>query len=122
MIDSAIINEAVDLLECAGWKGYAQAVREQQAMLGGMIAARDAAMDERNQYIAELSKCVCHIDDGLVQEWVSKARAVARSKGFTVSPRRVSTRQVEPLVTPSKIKQRLHGSEPSHNRRKRSKS
>lgn len=29
MIDSATINEAVDLLECAGWKGYAQAVREQ---------------------------------------------------------------------------------------------
>lgn len=28
MMDSATIDEAVDLLECAGWKGYAQAVRE----------------------------------------------------------------------------------------------
>jgi hypothetical protein len=29
MIDSATIEEAVDLLERSGWKGYAQAVREQ---------------------------------------------------------------------------------------------
>ena len=26
--------------------------------------------------------CVCQCDDGLVQEWVSKARAVARQKGY----------------------------------------
>ena len=26
--------------------------------------------------------CVCLVDDGLVQEWVQKARAVARSKGI----------------------------------------
>jgi len=25
--------------------------------------------------------CVCHVQDGLVQEWISKARAVAKSKG-----------------------------------------
>lgn len=28
--------------------------------------------------------CVCQVDDGLVQEWVSKARAVAKQKGFVV--------------------------------------
>lgn len=28
MNDSATLDEAVDLLECAGWKGYAQAIRE----------------------------------------------------------------------------------------------
>jgi hypothetical protein len=30
--------------------------------------------------------CVCTIDDGLVREWVQKARAVAKMKGFTVPP------------------------------------
>jgi integrase len=38
------------------------------------------------------------------------------------SPRGVSTRNVEPLVIPSKIKQRFHGSNPSHTGRKRRKS
>jgi hypothetical protein len=32
-----------------------------------------------------VAQCVCRVDDGLVQEWVAKARAVARSKGFEVS-------------------------------------
>lgn len=31
--------------------------------------------------------CVCQVDDGLVQEWVSKARAVAIGKGFNPLPR-----------------------------------
>ena len=31
--------------------------------------------------------CVCQVDDGLVQGWVSKARAVAISKGFKPLPR-----------------------------------
>lgn len=35
--------------------------------------------------------CVCQVDDGLVQEWVSKARAVAISKGFQPLPRPVGT-------------------------------
>jgi hypothetical protein len=26
--------------------------------------------------------CVCQIDDGMVREWVQKARAVAESKGY----------------------------------------
>lgn len=30
-------------------------------------------------------ECVCQVEDGLVQEWVSKARAVAKQKGFQVS-------------------------------------
>jgi hypothetical protein len=31
-------------------------------------------------------QCVCTVDDGLVQEWISKARAVARAKGFETTP------------------------------------
>jgi hypothetical protein len=40
----------------------------------------------------------------------------------TSSPRGVSTRHMEPLVIPSKNKQRLHESEPSNTGRKRRKS
>jgi hypothetical protein len=29
--------------------------------------------------------CVCTVDDGLVREWVQKARAVAKSKGYLLS-------------------------------------
>lgn len=29
-----------------------------------------------------LESCVCDVEDGLVQEWVQKARSVARSKGL----------------------------------------
>lgn len=29
--------------------------------------------------------CVCMVDDGLVQEWVAKARAVAKSKGYNAT-------------------------------------
>ena len=36
---------------------------------------------------ARHASCVCCIEDGLVQEWVSKARAVAKSKGYTVAAR-----------------------------------
>jgi hypothetical protein len=37
--------------------------------------------DELDAALRDLP-CVCHIDDGLVQEWVAKARAVAKSKGL----------------------------------------
>lgn len=30
-------------------------------------------------------RCVCDIDDGLVREWVAKARAVAQSKGYKIT-------------------------------------
>jgi hypothetical protein len=36
--------------------------------------------------------CVCQIDDGMVREWVQKARAVAESKGYKF----VAQPQVEP--------------------------
>lgn len=39
-------------------------------------------------------ECVCCVDDGLVQEWVSKARAVAKSKGYLVASLR---REIPPL-------------------------
>lgn len=31
-----------------------------------------------------LPACVCQVDDRLVQEWVSKAREVAKAKGYVV--------------------------------------
>ena len=34
---------------------------------------------------AQASPCVCTIDDGLVREWVQKARAVAKSKGYDLA-------------------------------------
>lgn len=43
--------------------------------------------------------CVCTVDDGLVQEWVSKARVVARGKGFNPSR--------QPSVTPDALVTRL---------------
>lgn len=30
-------------------------------------------------------ECVCHFEDGLVQEWMAKVREVARSKGWRPS-------------------------------------
>jgi hypothetical protein len=30
--------------------------------------------------------CVCTVDDGLVREWVQKAREIAKSKGFELPP------------------------------------
>ena len=56
MIDSATINEAVDLLECAGWKGYAQAVREQSqqaAQRHGLLAALKGVMRVADRKTAE---------------------------------------------------------------------
>lgn len=41
MKDSSTINEAIDLLECAGWKGYAQAVRD-------LVAEANAHRTEAN--------------------------------------------------------------------------
>lgn len=60
--------------------------------------------------------CVCQVDDGLVQEWVSKARAVAISKGFQPLPRPLPaapvssdarTTQDAPLTSPPAIEQLL---------------
>jgi hypothetical protein len=50
------------------------------------------------------------------------AEAFNEKAAAMYSPRRVSTPSVEPLVIPSKIKQRLHESEPSNTGRKRRKS
>lgn len=55
MIDSATINEAADVLERSGWKGYAQAIREQAEQL-----AASAAQEARLR--------------ALVEEWREKAR------------------------------------------------
>lgn len=66
MIDSATINEAVDLLECAGWKGYAQAVREQSqqaahchellAALKGVVRVADRQTAEFDAARAAIAK------------------------------------------------------------------
>lgn len=40
------------------------------------------------------SQCVCTVDDGLVREWVQKARAVAKSKGYDVSAQSSAPQEV----------------------------
>ena len=40
--------------------------------------------------------CVCHCPDGLVREWVSKARAVARTKGYHYAAPSSSSIPAEP--------------------------
>jgi hypothetical protein len=40
-------------------------------------------------------RCVCEVEDGLVQEWVSKAREVAKSKGYDVP--KVASLSTSPL-------------------------
>jgi len=41
------------------------------------------ANSEATRYSAQGdNRCVCQIEDGLVQEWVFKARAVAKNKGL----------------------------------------
>ena len=56
MIDSATIDEVVDLLECAGWKGYAQAVREQShkaAQFHDLLAALKSVVRVAGRKTAE---------------------------------------------------------------------
>lgn len=68
MIDSATINEAVDLLECAGWKGYAQAIREQ---------ARQAA--QCHELLAAL-KGVVRVADRKTVEFATARAAIAKAE------------------------------------------
>jgi hypothetical protein len=49
MTDSATIDEAVDLLDCAGWKGYAQAIREQSQQITRLRDALRIAEQERDR-------------------------------------------------------------------------
>ena len=41
--------------------------------------------DPEKALSAKGKPCVCQVDDSLVQEWVSKAREVAKVKGFSCS-------------------------------------
>ena len=68
MKDSATINEAVDLLECAGWKGYAQAVRE---------TAAEAA--QRHELLAVL-KGVVRVADRKTAEFDAARAAIAKAE------------------------------------------
>lgn len=69
MIDSATINEAVDLLECAGWKGYAQSVREQS-----LLAA------QCHELLAAL-KGVVRVADRQTAEFDAARAAIAKAEG-----------------------------------------
>jgi len=69
MIDSATIAEAVDLLECAGWTGYAQAVREQ---------SRQAALC--HELLAAL-KDVVRVADRKTAEFDAARAAIAKAEG-----------------------------------------
>jgi redox-sensitive bicupin YhaK (pirin superfamily) len=42
--DTATIDEVVDLLDCAGWKGYAKAVRCQADDVRALVAQREALL------------------------------------------------------------------------------
>jgi hypothetical protein len=68
MKDSATINEAVDLLECAGWKGYAQAVREQ---------SKQAA--QCHELLAALKEIV-RVADRDTAEFVAARAVIAKSE------------------------------------------
>ena len=69
MKDSATINEAVDLLECAGWKGYAQAVREQ---------SQEAA--QCHELLAAL-KGVVRVADRKTAEFDTARAVIAKAEG-----------------------------------------
>jgi hypothetical protein len=49
------------------------------------VAAERASRGEASE------GCVCTVPDGLVREWVSKARAVAKAKGYAVDSRASAT-------------------------------
>jgi hypothetical protein len=66
--------------------GYNTALREALSLLGA----------------PETPACVCQVEDGLVQEWVSKARAVAWMKGYQVAPAASPVSPGEP-ETPAKV-------------------
>ncbi len=49
--------------------------------------------------------CVCHCEDGLVREWVSKARAVAKAKGYQIA-------SVAPQPTPFPANREIREGDP----------
>lgn len=72
--DSATIDEAIDLLECAGWKGYAQAVRELRDRLivarnenncaeGGLVAPIALPVVQQESYINAVIQHVAELPD-----------------------------------------------------------
>ncbi len=94
-IDKALIAEALDALE-------SDATVEQRRDAFDKLRDRWFPLRSAQQETAEPG-CVCRIDDGLVQEWVSKARAVAKSKGYDVTSPRPSealSHAVPPLRGP----------------------
>ena len=68
MMDSATINEAIDLLESSGWKGYARAVREQ---------SQQAA--QRQELLAAL-KGVVRVADRKTPEFDAARAAIAKAE------------------------------------------
>lgn len=51
-----------------------------------------------------MSRCVCHIEDGLVQEWVAKARAVAQAKGLLpITPRGWANGIISKTIAPEEV-------------------
>ena len=81
--------ETIDALKAFGEEERDNALkrkdREQYQFYSGWCAALDR-VSAPSQPAETRWLCVCQVEDGLVQEWVAKARAVARSKGFEVAP------------------------------------
>jgi hypothetical protein len=92
MIDSATINEAVDLLECAGWKGYAQAVRDQAAAL---VAEKQVSQEHWNYYetaneqrgeLLAVLKGVVRVADRKTAEFAAARAAIAKAECIHAKP------------------------------------
>jgi len=73
-------------LRCGLWEGCRAGLTHRRpgsharrvAKDGSATSAADAGADDNTV------PCVCCVNDGLVREWVQKARAVAREKGYKV--------------------------------------
>jgi hypothetical protein len=72
MRDAATINEAVDLLDGAGWKGYANAVREQ--------ADEIAVLKARHDELLAALKGVVRVADRATIEFDAARAAIAKSE------------------------------------------
>jgi hypothetical protein len=72
MRDASTINEAVDLLDCAGWKGYANAVREQ--------ADEIAVLKARHDELLAALKGVVRVADRKTIEFDAARVAIAKSE------------------------------------------
>lgn len=58
---------------CAASYAFTRCADELEALLSASPVPQEA-------------RCVCEVDDGLVREWVQKAREAARGKGFNLPP------------------------------------